>query len=165
MFGSGIVVPWLYGRAEAMFHPTRDHSVSDSSTNATTVRPLRHPAFWVGAAPLLCALHCLATPMVVLLAPTLAPMREAEAILLGICTVLSIGFAAEGVRRHGRYGIWLPIAAGLVLWTASLAGWLAPLPEAATTVVGSVATAAGLFRNATLRHRATCNRCGCVAHG
>lgn len=124
----------------------------------------RQPAFWVGAAPLLCAVHCMAMPAVVLAAPALAPARTLEPWLLGVSAVLAVIFTHGGVRVHGRRGVWLPLAAGLAFWAIGFVGWLEPLPELVPVLLGSLLLAGGLFRNAWLRHRALCRRCGCPAH-
>ncbi|HEX6041854.1 MAG TPA: hypothetical protein VFZ20_27675, partial [Longimicrobium sp.] len=65
---------------------------------APVPRGLRRMEAWAAAAPLLCAAHCLATPLVLALAPRFAPGEAAErAVLAG--SILLAGAAAELGRR------------------------------------------------------------------
>lgn len=121
-------------------------------------------ALFAAAAPLLCAVHCAAAPLVALALPSLGvhgPLEGAFKLASGLIAVL---FVAGGVRAHGRRVVALPVAAGLALWVAGgLAGTLAA--ETVASVAGGLLLAAGLWWNASLRHRAACHHCGCPAHG
>jgi hypothetical protein len=124
---------------------------------------LRRPFPWAAAAPLLCAAHCLAAQLLALNLPALAADEELERVLFAVSAAFALAATVRGVRRHGRGRIWIPVAGGIALWAASLAGWLAPLPEAATSMAGSLAVAGGLLWNGRLRHLAVCPGCGCPA--
>lgn len=122
---------------------------------------VRRPLAWASAAPLLCALHCIATPLVVLTAPSFAPDPRAEAALLIGTAVVSVVASAVGVREHGGGAVLIPVLTGLLLWVFSLRGAFLPLPEGATTALASLLVAGGLLWNARRRHRAVCPECGC----
>jgi MerC mercury resistance protein len=117
---------------------------------------------WAAAAPLLCAVHCLAAPLLVALAPALAPGEAAERAFMAASLVLAGVASALGWRAHRRLAPPVIVAAGALLWLAHLTP--APIPEVAATAGASVLMAAGTLWGARLRHRARCHRCGCVAH-
>ncbi len=125
--------------------------------NAVALRPL----IWTSAAPLLCALHCVATPLVVLVAPSFAPDIRSEVAMLAGSAVLAAVASTIGIREHGSRVVLAPILVGLAIWALSLGGAFRPLPEAATTAMPSLLVAAGLLWNARLRHVAVCPGCGC----
>ncbi|HEX2191266.1 MAG TPA: MerC domain-containing protein [Longimicrobiaceae bacterium] len=126
--------------------------------------PLRRPALWSAALPLACAAHCVAMPLAALFVPVLGHSTGVETGILLVTAVLAAAALRSGVRAHGRRAVWLPVAVGFAIWSASLAGWTQPLPEPATTVLGSLLVAAGMVRSARLRHEAACRSCGCPAH-
>lgn len=122
-------------------------------------------AAWAPAAPLLCAVHCLATPLVVSLLPAAGAGERAEPWLLAaVLAVAALALRTE-LRAHGRRRVLVPAVAGFAVWAASLAGWLEPAPEALTTTLGSLLVAGGMAWSARLRHAATCRDCGCPAPG
>jgi len=122
------------------------------------------PGAWAAMAPVLCAAHCVAAPILVLVVPAAAVGSTAERALWAATTLLAIGFIAWSVRSHGRAWVALPVAAGLALWGAGLFD-LVPASETLTTVVGALLVSGGMMASAWLRHRRTCGDCGCPAHG
>lgn len=110
------------------------------------------------AAPLLCAAHCLATPVFVVAAPAVADYPGIEVGLMIVSAAIGVAAGAGGVRLHGEARVWLPIVVGLALW---LAGMISQLPahEQLLTVTGGLMLAGGLFWNGWLRHRTTCASC------
>jgi hypothetical protein len=129
---------------------------------ATSVpRSLRRMEAWAAAAPLLCAAHCMAAPLVLALAPRLAPGEAAERAVLAGSILLAGAAAALGRRVHRRRAPLLVVLAGALLWLAGLA---ALLPEEPATIGASLLLAVGTLWSARLRHTATCHRCGCGAH-
>jgi hypothetical protein len=116
---------------------------------------------WATAAPLLCAVHCLATPLVVALAPRLAGSEEHERAAVGASLVLAVLTTALGMRAHGRGSPLALVGAGALLWAATLLAL--PVPEEAATLGATLLMAGGALRGARLRHRAACARCGCPA--
>ena len=122
-------------------------------------------AAWAPAAPVLCAVHCIATPLVVSLLPAAGAGEAAEPWLLAAVLVLATIALRTELRTHGQRRVLVPAVAGFAVWTASLAGWLEPAPEGLTTTLGSLAVAGAMVWSARLRHAATCRGCGCPAPG
>lgn len=125
---------------------------------------VRQPAFWAAAAPLLCAVHCAAAPVLVAVLPSLGVSEGVERVLMALSAALAAGFAISGIRSHGRAVVLLPLAAGLLLWVTGSLDLLPVLPEAVAHAAGGALMAAGMLWNANLRHRAACRGCGCPAH-
>jgi hypothetical protein len=129
----------------------------------TPVRPKQAPLTWSAFAPLVCALHCAAAPLLVVAAPGFARIARLEWPLMGVALVLGGWALARGNGAHRGRGAGSAFVLGIALWSASLLGWLEPLPEGATTVAGSLIAAAALFWNARLVHQSSCRTCGCPA--
>lgn len=136
-------------------------AITPTPVAASVPRALRRMEAWAAAAPLLCAVHCMAAPLVLALAPRFAPGEAAERAVLAGSILLAATAAALGRRVHGRWAPLLVVLAGALLW---LAGLVARLPEEPATIGASVLLAAGTLWSARLRHNATCPRCGCHAH-
>jgi len=118
---------------------------------------------WASVAPLACAVHCLLTPVLVVLAPWMAVDAVWEAWMLA--GTLGLGGLASwtGIRVHGQYRVLAPVLFGSGLWAAALAGWFAPIPEPAVAVVGAGAMAAGTYWSGRLRSAVLADACGCIA--
>ena len=105
-----------------------------------------------------CGLHCALTPFLAVAAPALALSEGVEralwvgTVLLG-ATVLVMGPARKNAA------LILTFAGGAVLWAASLAGWLGPLPESVTSAAGSLILAGALLRTARVCHVGACSVC------
>jgi hypothetical protein len=119
---------------------------------------------WAAALPLLCAAHCVASPLLVLAAPALALSEGSEAAVKLASAALAAGLVWSGVRAHGRLAVALPVLAGAAVWAAAAALGADGAAERLWTAAGAVLLAAGMSWNAQLRHRATCRACGCAAH-
>jgi hypothetical protein len=118
---------------------------------------------WATAAPLLCAVHCIAMPLVVAFAPRLAAFQEHERALMAGALVLALATTVLGIRVHRRASPLLLVAAGALAWGATFLAL--PLPGELPTVTASLLMAGGTLWSARLRHLATCPRCGCGASG
>jgi hypothetical protein len=119
---------------------------------------------WAAAVPLLCAVHCLASPVLVMAAPALALGRGGEVVVQAASAVLAALMAWSGIRAHGRRAVLTPMIAGVALWAApALAGWTGAA-ETPAHAAGGVLLAGGMIWSARLRHRAACHHCGCPAH-
>lgn len=68
------------------------------TTSAPSARIIRGMEVWATAAPLLCAAHCIAAPVVVAFAPRLAAFEEHERAVMGAALVLAM-VALHGVAR------------------------------------------------------------------
>jgi hypothetical protein len=135
-----------------------------SGTGPTAGRSLTAATYWGSAAPALCAIHCVAAPLLVVVFPVLELSEAAEHVLMPATAALAAAFLMWGVRAHGRWVVWLPAALGMALWVGgdhllshSAAGLAAHL-------LGGGMLAGGLLWNAVLRHRARCAECGCPAN-
>ena len=119
---------------------------------------------WAAAVPLLCAVHCVASPVLVMAAPALAPGRGGEAVVQAASAVLAALMAWSGIRAHGRRAVLAPMVAGLALWGApAMTGWTGAA-ETLAHAAGGVLLAGGMIWSARLRHDAACHHCGCPAH-
>ena len=111
------------------------------------------------SAAIWCGVHCTLTPFLAVGAPALALSEGAEralwvgTVLLG-AVVLGLGPARK------RAALVLIFAGGAVVWAASLAGWLAPLPEAVTSAGGSLTIAGALLLSARVCQAGACSACG-----
>jgi hypothetical protein len=115
-------------------------------------------AAWPAAVPVLCAVHCIAAPLLVLFVPSLAPNPRVEAILLVATFLFTAAVLTWGVRSHGNVWVWLPTLAGLALWAGAHAT-LHGRTELLTETAGALLVAGGLTWSAWLRHRANCRDC------
>jgi hypothetical protein len=123
---------------------------------------VEHPWGWASLAPALCAVHCAVTPVLVLIAPTLAPGAAVEFGLYGATVLVAAWAMAKGLRQHGDYRPVLPIAAGLVFWGASILLLFHPVPEELTTIVAALVVASALVWNARLQCAADAeSACAC----
>lgn len=120
---------------------------------------LRDPHAWAIAAPLLCAVHCAATPLLVLFLPALALTHGQEAVLLGFSALVALLALIPGVRLHSRREVFIPLAIGVFVWGAALAHWLHPIPEPVSSSAGALAIAGAIFWNGRLRHQVSCDAC------
>ena len=122
-------------------------------------------AGWIGALPTICAVHCLVTPLLASTLPFFAATHALEGWLLAVSAVLTVAALATSWRLHGRWAVLWMTVAGFAVWGLSVAGLLAPLPEAATSPMGGLLVAGALFWNGRLRHQAACGPCSCPVHG
>ena len=125
-------------------------------------RLFRHPWGWATVAPLVCAVHCALTPIVVVAAPSLAPGEAVEWALLGITVVVGGLALWAGGRAHDDLRPVVPVTLGLGLWALSLGHAFRPIPEELTTVVATLVVAGGLVWNSRLhcaRREAACQVC------
>jgi hypothetical protein len=122
----------------------------------------RHPWGWTSLAPILCAIHCAAAPLLVLVLPAFAFTPAAEWSLLALTAGLAAFALFSGVRSHSEWRVLLPGAGGLLAWGASLSGIFLPFPEAASTAAASLFVAGGLLWNSRMHCRTLPVRCvGC----
>jgi hypothetical protein len=139
-------------------------STTDPTAIAMLLSLARRPLAWASAAPLLCAVHCAATPILVLAAPTLAPTPAVERMMLGGTALLAAVAWWYGYRRHRRILPALPILLGLMVWAGALLFLGTGSSEVIGSGAGSVMVAAGLLWNAWLRHRVVCRNCRAHDH-
>jgi hypothetical protein len=127
------------------------------------LRFLRHPWAWTSLAPAACAVHCVATPLVVVAVPAFQPLESVEWALLGLTAILVSVAGTAGVQNHGRSAPVLILLLGLGIWTLSLAGAFHPVPEDVTTVAAALTVATGLLWNSRLHCTASEKACPACA--
>ena len=126
-------------------------------------RAIRHSL--AAAAPLLCAIHCVATPLLVAVMPAFAMGHTAEVVMLAASVVL-VGWATwSGTLVHRHVGPALVAGLGLSLWGGQLFGALPAVGGELGIALAALLTAAGLMWNARLRHSATEIGCSCTSCG
>ena len=127
---------------------------------------IRHPWGWTSLPPLVCAVHCAVTPLVILLMPTLSGWKSLEwPLFFGSAIVGVVAVLFGGVRR-GRWQPGVLVGGGFLVWGLSLAHALRPIPEDMTTVVAAMIVAAGLLWNSRGLCREAGRTCGeCEGEG
>lgn len=126
-------------------------------------RTLRHSL--AAAAPLLCAIHCVATPLLVAVLPAFAMGHAAEVAMFGVSVVL-VGWAVRtGTVVHRHVGPTLMAGLGVSSWGALLFGALPPVGGELGIALAALLTAGGLVWNARLRHSAGEVGCSCTSCG
>ncbi len=119
---------------------------------------------WFGVLPAVCAVHCLAMPILASTLPFLAATHAWEAWLVALSALLAGVTLAASWRLHGRWAVWAVASVGFAVWIAALAGWLGPLPESLMSPLGGLLVAVSLFWSGHLRHKAVCGACTCPVH-
>ena len=105
-----------------------------------------------------CAVHCALTPFLVTAAPALALSEGVErAVWLGTVFLGTVMLALGPARKNA--GVILAFVGGTVVWAASLAGWLEPLPETLTSAAGSLILAGALVQSARVCQAGACAEC------
>lgn len=129
------------------------------------MRPFEHPWGWTSLAPILCAVHCMVTPVLIVSAPAFALGETIEWGLLGASVVLG-GFAmASGLRTHESLLPALLALFGVLAWTGSLLYLYRPIPEEATTIAAALTVAGALVWNSRLHCASKAVHCSACAHG
>lgn len=108
-------------------------------------------------AALWCGVHCAVTPVLVLAMPVLV---LSESLERNVCALtVMFGAAVLLMSPGGRIpAVMCAFVGGAAVWMASLAGWLAPLPEPLMSASGSLMIAAGLLASARI---CKVQRCAC----
>jgi hypothetical protein len=119
---------------------------------------------WAALVPGLCALHCLAVPVIVLFLPAFQPDPRIERVVMLVAAVLAAGLLGWGVRAHRRVQVWIPAVLGFSLWSSAALSGAHGRMEIALELAGAALVAAALIWSAWLRHQARCGACGCPAH-
>ncbi len=105
-----------------------------------------------------CGLHCALTPFLVVAAPALALSEGVErAVWAGTVFSGAVMLVLGPARKNAA--VVLTLAGGAALWAASLAGWLEPLPETATSAAGSLTLAGALVQSARVCQAGACSVC------
>ena len=105
-----------------------------------------------------CGMHCALTPVLVVVAPALALSEGVERAVWVGTVLLGAVMLVLGPARNNT-AVTLTFAGGAVLWAASLAGWLEPLPETVTSAAGSLILAGALLQSARICQAGACSAC------
>lgn len=116
-----------------------------------------------GYAAALCGVHCALTPLLVAAAPALALSEGIERAVWAGTVLVGAATLIMGPARTNA-PVVLTFVGGAMLWAASLAGWLEPLPETMTSVAGSLILAGALLQGARVCRAATCAICADEGH-
>jgi hypothetical protein len=126
-------------------------------------RALRHSL--AAAAPLLCAIHCVATPLLVAVLPAFAMGHTAELTMFAVTVVLATWAVRSGTVVHRHPGPALVAGLGVSSWGGQLFDALPTFGGELGIALAALFTAAGLVWNARLRHSASAECCDCVSCG
>jgi len=111
---------------------------------------------WSWVAPLVCAVHCLLAPALILAVPGFAMLERAEPLLMAVAALPATAALRSGWRVHGCAGPSWVAGAGMALWLLSRvvlpAEWL-------LAGAGALLVFGALVRNSALRTRC----CECPA--
>ncbi|HEX8317170.1 MerC domain-containing protein [Longimicrobium sp.] len=133
--------------------------------STTPARARTAPAFgWAAALPLLCSVHCVAAPLLTVVAPAFAIAPATEHAVQFASAVLAVIMAWSGLRAHRRTIVLAPMALGMGVWAVAETVGVGGAAEQAAHVAGGLLLAAGMLWNGHLRHHASCHHCGCPAH-
>jgi hypothetical protein len=110
-----------------------------------------------------CGVHCALTPFLVVVAPALALSEGVERAVWVGTVLLGAVMLVLGPARNSA-AVTLTFAGGAVLWAASLAGWLEPLPETVTSTAGSLILAGALLQSARICQAGACSACADEEH-
>lgn len=128
-----------------------------------TARPLRHSLS--AAAPLLCAIHCAATPLLVALLPAVAVSHSLEWWFF-LASIPLIGWSlVTGFRVHGDVRPAMLVGVGLIFWGGMLAHLIPSVTSEWPVVAAALTTVLGLIWNARRRHLVESNPCPCASCG
>ena len=112
----------------------------------------------VACAAAWCGVHCALTPVLVMVAPSLALSEGVERALWAGTVLTGAAMVILGPARR-QAAVLLTFVGGAVLWAASLAGLLEPLPETATSAAGSLGLAGALVQSARACRADACTVC------
>jgi hypothetical protein len=118
---------------------------------------------WVGWASAVCAVHCLASPLLVLTLPMWAAVEAVEHVVLAALPVGTVWLLWHGVRRHGRWWPALPVTAAVVFWGAALWSPAEGVVHAGLVGGGGVLAFTGLQWSERLSRACGCGACAAAA--
>jgi hypothetical protein len=113
---------------------------------------------WLTLGSAACAVHCVASPVLVVLLPLMAWGEVVERGALLALIPLAAWVVWRGLRRHGQWGPVLPVTAGIICWLVALPEADAGIHQALMVAAGGAFTYGGLQWS----HRLT-RSCDCVS--
>ncbi len=110
-----------------------------------------------------CGVHCALTPFLVAAAPALALSEGIERGVWAGTVLVGAAMLVMGPARTNA-PVVLTFVGGALLWAASLAGWLEPVPETMTSAAGSLTLAGALLHGARVCRADACAMCADEGH-
>ena len=110
-----------------------------------------------------CGVHCALTPFLVAAAPALALSEGVERAVWAGTVLVGAAMLVMGPARTNA-PVVLTFVGGALLWAASLAGWLEPVPETMTSAAGSFTLAGALLHGARVCRADACDICADEGH-
>ena len=110
-----------------------------------------------------CGVHCALTPFLVAAAPALALSEGVERAVWAGTVLVGAAMLVMGPARTNA-PVVLTFVGGALLWAASLAGWLEPVPETMTSAAGSLTLAGALLHGARVCRTDDCDICADEGH-
>jgi hypothetical protein len=114
---------------------------------------------WVALGSAACAVHCAASPALVMLLPLLAWGEVVERGLILLLIPLAAWVMWRGLRRHGQWGPALAVAAGIMFWLVSLPEVHSGVQQALIVGGGGAFTFGGLQWSQRLTRPCACVSC------
>jgi hypothetical protein len=114
---------------------------------------------WVAWGSAACAVHCAASPALVVLLPLLAWGEVVERGLILALMPLAAWVTWRGVRRHGQWGPVLPVTAGILCWLVALPEAHAGVQQAIIVGAGGAFTFGGVQWSQRLARPCECVSC------
>lgn len=112
---------------------------------------------WGAFIPLVCVVHCMAAPLLIVAAPTFAQHRLIEGGLITFASIVGLAAVIRGARIHGQWRLLTPVLAGIVLWVCAMLGLVRGIPETALSMPAGALVAGAMLLDSRLRH-------GCSRH-
>ncbi len=110
-----------------------------------------------------CGVHCALTPFLVAAAPALALSEGIERGVWAGTVLVGAAMLVMGPARTNA-PVVLTFVGGALLWAASVAGWLEPVPETMTSAAGSLTLAGALLHGARVCRADACAMCADEGH-
>jgi hypothetical protein len=120
---------------------------------------------WVGLASAVCAVHCLASPLLLLTLPVWAAVEAVEHVVLAVLPVSTVWLLWHGVRRHHRWWPAVPVAGALLLWVAALWSHAEGVVHAGLVGGGGLLAFTGLQWSGRLSRACGCGACAAASVG
>jgi hypothetical protein len=114
--------------------------------------PTAGPVPWGAFVPLICVVHCMAAPVLIVAAPAFAQNRLIEGGLITFASIVGLAAVVRGARIHGQWRLLAPVLAGIVLWVCALLGIVRVIPEAALSIPAGAFVAGAMLLDSRLRH-------------
>ncbi len=114
--------------------------------------------------PLVCAVHCIVTPLISPVLSVAGHNTGLEYGLLSVALIVAVISYGYGLKHHRNHLVWSLGLVGFLIWGMSLGDPFLPFSEAQGSTVGSVTVAGTLLWNGRLRHNAICDECVCPIH-